>query len=81
MFGQPEQVEERLVFEEIKKVLPPENTGPGEFVLSVPGKLESMMKAKGLRVINVGEVETPFIYPDVDAAGRRNGQPNPFRRP
>ncbi len=70
VFGQRDQVEENLVFEEIKKILPSQEGEPGEFNLSCPGKLESMMESKGLRVVGAGEVGTPFIYHNIEAAWR-----------
>jgi len=70
VFGQREDVEERLVFEEIEKILPPADAGPGEFNLSAPGTLESKMEEKGLRVVSANVVGTPFIYHNVEAAWR-----------
>lgn len=51
--------------------LPSEDRGPGArgagtYELSTPGKLEGLFEKAGLNVIETGEVDCPFNYPDFE---------------
>ena len=52
---------------------PPPNAPPGgPFAMSEPGALESVLGRAGLRTVERGEVNCPYIYPNDSAARRRS---------
>lgn len=70
LFSTPNKVEYRVVFEAIRNSLPKPPDGDGPFALSQPGTLEDLIESSGMTVTNVGEVDCPFIFPDMEAFWR-----------
>jgi SAM-dependent methyltransferase len=66
LFGPPDRVAFAAVLEALRSTLPDPPTGGGPFELSALGRLEALMREAGLTVGGVGEVDCPFVYPDVD---------------
>lgn len=55
------------------KFLPPPPPGaPGPFALSAPGRVEALLEQAGLAPLTGGEVDGPFVYPDLETAVRAN---------
>jgi SAM-dependent methyltransferase len=53
----------------IFRLLPPPPAGDeGPFALGEPGRIERMMVAAGLEPLSTGEVDCPFVFPDLDTA-------------
>ena len=80
-WGDPARSEMREVLGAIGGLLPPPPPGAGgPFALSAPGALESLVEPAGLRPGVVGEVPTPYIYPDVATAVRAQMSSGPAVR-
>jgi SAM-dependent methyltransferase len=68
-WGAVEQCEMRVVLAAIGSLLPPPPPGAGgPFALAAPGALEQLVQSAGLTPVDVIDVPTPYIYPDVDTA-------------
>jgi len=67
LFSTPDKVEYRVVFEAIRDALPEPPRGGGPFALSESGTLEGLVEFAGMTLIDVGEVDCPFEFPDMDA--------------
>jgi SAM-dependent methyltransferase len=79
LFGPAERVEYRSIFMAVRNALPEPPPGDGPFGLSGPGKLERLLKEAGLTVMDRGEVNCPFSYPDVETFWRANASAGPFQ--
>jgi SAM-dependent methyltransferase len=66
LFGSPEKVEFRAIFKAVRDAMPEPPPGGGPFELSAPGKLEELFAEAGLKVLESGEVDCPFHYPDFE---------------
>ena len=77
LFGQPEDVEFRIIIEAVGNTLPEPPPGEGPFGLSQPGKLQGLFEAADMRVVTHAEVNCPMIYPDLETFWRaaRSGGP------
>jgi len=62
IWGKPEDCEYRHVLQAIADTLPSPPSEKGPFALSETGKLESMMQAAGLEVLESGDVGAPFQF-------------------
>ena len=80
LFGSPEKVAFRAVFATVRDALPEPPSGGGPFELSMPGKLESLFAQAGLKILNSGEVDCPFHYPDFETFWRAQYSAGPFQR-
>lgn len=79
LFGSPDKVTFRYVFQAVRDVLPEPPPGDGPFGLSAPGKLEGLIEEAGLKVIASGEVDCPFSYPDLETLWRANVSAGPLQ--
>ncbi len=70
LFGLPEQVEIRKIFMAMRDTMPKPPPGGGPFELSMPGMLEGLFEAAGLKVREQGETDCPFSYPDFETFWR-----------
>lgn len=70
-WGEPEGMDAAQVVSALKSVLPPPAPdAPGPFALSAPGKLAAFAASGGLETTEVMDIESPWIYPDLDRALR-----------
>jgi SAM-dependent methyltransferase len=80
-WGDPARSEMRDVLKAIGGLLPPPPPGAGgPFALSRPGALEELVESAGLVAGEVGEVPTPYCYPDVETAVRAQSASGPAAR-
>lgn len=70
LFGDPDRVDFRVVFAAFRDSLPEPPSGDGPFGLSAPGVLEALIEQAGLNVVDRGEVEHSFNYPDTETFWR-----------
>lgn len=66
LFGPPERVEFRAVFKAVREAMPEPPPGLGPFELSAPGKLEELFEEAEMKVLESGEADCPFNYPDFE---------------
>jgi len=66
LFGAPEKVDFRVIFAAIRDAMPEPPSGDGPFGLSGPGVLQELVEEAGLNVIDSGEVNVSFVYPDTN---------------
>lgn len=64
VWGRPEDCEYRHILHAIAELLPSPPKGKGPFALSETGKLETIMQAAGLEVLESGNVYAPFQFAD-----------------
>jgi SAM-dependent methyltransferase len=77
-WGDPARSQMREVLGAIGALLPPPPPGTGgPFALSAPGALEALVEQAGLRAGAVGEVPTPYVWPDVATAVRAQSASGP----
>lgn len=70
-WGEPEGMEAAKLVASLKPLLPPPPAGaPGPFALSDAKVLKEFVSVAGLTPVDVFDVESPWIYPDVDTALR-----------
>jgi SAM-dependent methyltransferase len=79
LFGAPDKVAFMPVFGAIRDALPEPPPGKGPFELSAPGVLESLFEEAGLTIIDIGEVDCPFIYADFDEFWLANASAGPLQ--
>ena len=79
LFGPPEKVAFRAIFETISAMLPEPLSGGGPFALSGPGKLEGLFEQAGLSVLASDEIDCPFGYPDFATFWRGTTAAGPFQ--
>jgi len=79
LFGPPEKVEFRAFFKAVRNTMPEPPAGGGPFELSTPGKLEELFAEAGLKVLESGEVDCPFNYPDFETFWRGNVAAGPLQ--
>ena len=79
LFGPPEKVEFRTIFEALRDVMPEPPQGGGPFELSAPGMLEGLFEQAGLRILESGEVDCPFSYTDFETFWRANVSAGPLQ--
>jgi SAM-dependent methyltransferase len=80
-WGPPERCEMRDVLAAIGSLLPPPPPGAGgPFALSGSGALEALVENAGLAAGEIGEVPTPYGYPDVATAVRAQSASGPAVR-
>ncbi|MGI9667099.1 MAG: class I SAM-dependent methyltransferase [Acidimicrobiia bacterium] len=70
LFGDPDRVDFRVVFAAFRDSLPEPPPGDGPFGLSAHGALEDLIEQAGLNVLDKGEVEHSFVYPDTEVFWR-----------
>ncbi len=79
LFGSPEKVAFRVIQKAVRDALPEPPPGAGPYELSAPGKLEGLFEEAGLRVLESGEVDCPFAYPDFETFWRAMIAAGPFQ--
>ncbi len=79
LFGPPEKVKFSSIFKAIRDAMPEQPAGGGPFELSTPGKLEELFAEAGLKVLEIGEVDCPFNYPDFETFWRGNVSAGPLQ--
>ena len=79
LFGSPEKVEFRAIFKAVRDTMPEPPAGGGPFELSTLGKLEELFAEAGLKVLESGEVDCPFNYPDFETFWQANVAAGPFQ--
>jgi SAM-dependent methyltransferase len=79
-WGDPERCETRVLIAATGALLPPPPPGAGgPFALAAPGALEALGESAGLTAERALEVETPFVYADLDTFGRASVSSGPAR--
>jgi len=66
IWGKPEDCAYRHILGAVVNALPSPPSGRGPFALSGDGILEEMMESAGLKVIDSGETDAPFIFKDFE---------------
>jgi len=66
LFGSSDRVDFRVVFDAFRESLPEPPSGDGPFGLSGEGVLERLVEQAGLRVVERGEVDLPFVYENTE---------------
>jgi len=79
LFGPPEKVAFSVIQKAVRDTLPEPPSAAGPYELSVPGKLEGLFAEAGLNVLEGGEVDCPFTYPDFETYWRGNSSAGPFQ--
>jgi SAM-dependent methyltransferase len=80
LFGPPERVAYRSIPKAIGETLPEPPSGAGPFELSAPGTLEGLFTEAGLHVLESGEVDCPFYYPDFEIFWRAISATGPAQK-
>ncbi|UCC53626.1 MAG: class I SAM-dependent methyltransferase [Anaerolineaceae bacterium] len=80
LFGPPEKVAFSTIFTAVRGTLLEPSAGAGPFELSLPGKLESLFTEAGLNVLQGGEVDCPFQYPEFETFWQAQNSGGPFQR-
>ena len=79
LFGLPDKVEFRAIFKAVRDALPEPPPGGGPFELSASGKLEGLFTEARLNVLESGEADCPFNYPDFETFWRGNIAAGPLQ--
>ena len=79
LFGLPEKVDYRVVFQAVRDTMPEPPKGGGPFELSMQDKLESLFAEAGLENIKSGEVNCPFEYKNFETFWYGNVSAGPFQ--
>jgi SAM-dependent methyltransferase len=79
LFGPPEKVAFSAIIKAVRDAMPEPPPGGGPFELSAPGKLEGLFEAAGLNVLESGEVDCPYNYPDFETFCRAHVAAGPFQ--
>lgn len=79
LFGRPDDVDFRVVFKAVRDCLPEPPNGDGPFALSGPGVLEGLIEQAGMAVLDEGEADCPFEYPDFGTFWRANVSAGPVQ--
>jgi SAM-dependent methyltransferase len=66
LFGSSDRVDFRVVFDAFRESLPEPPSGDGPYGLSGEGVLEGLVEQAGLKVLDSGEVDLPFVYEDTE---------------
>jgi SAM-dependent methyltransferase len=64
IWGRPEDCEYRHVLQAVAATLPASRAGNGPFAFSGEGTLEQMIVSAGLEIVDSGETDAPFLFPD-----------------
>jgi SAM-dependent methyltransferase len=80
LFGPEEKVAFSVVQKAVRDALPEPPAGAGPYELSVPGKLEGLFEEAGLKVLESGEVDCPFGFPDIETYWNAQVSAGPFQR-
>lgn len=64
IWGKPEDCEYRHILKAVADTMPSPPQGKGPFALSGIGVLEDMMETAGIKVVDFGEADAPFLFAD-----------------
>lgn len=80
LFGSPEKVEYRVIFQALRDAMPePPKGGGGPFELSMADKLEQLFDEAGLTNSKTDEVNCPFEYDDFETFWYGNASAGPIQ--
>lgn len=79
LWNTPERVDFEAMFEAVGNALPTPPEGDGPFALSAPGLLESLIEETGMRLVETGEADCPFDYPDFTTFWRASLSAGPLQ--
>jgi len=79
LFGPPERVGFRVIFKVIGDFMPEPPPSGGPFALSAPGLLAELFAQAGLNVLESGEVDCPYRYPDFETFWQGTTAAGPFQ--
>ncbi|NOX19446.1 MAG: class I SAM-dependent methyltransferase [Chlorobi bacterium] len=79
LFGAPEEVDFRVVFNALRDIMPESPKGGGPFEFSLPGKLEGLFAEENLTNIKTGEINCPFEYSSFDSFWYGTASAGPFQ--
>lgn len=79
LWSAPDKVEYRVVPKAVRDTLPEPPPGKGPFELSEPGILEGLIEQAGLKVLDIGEVACPFLYPNFEILWQANISAGPLQ--
>lgn len=79
LWSTPDKVDYSVVLAAARDALPVPPTGDGPFGLSEPGTIEALMEAAGMSVLTFGEVDCPFVYPDIETFWKASVSAGPFQ--
>jgi SAM-dependent methyltransferase len=80
LWAEPERCETDDVFQRIRALAPPPPGAPAPLAISAPGVVEELLAKAGLFEAVSGEVDCPFVFPDLATAWRGQASLGPFRR-
>jgi SAM-dependent methyltransferase len=80
LFGPQENVAFSVIQKAVRDALPEPPAGAGPYELSGPGQLEGLFEEAGLQVLESGEVDCPFSYPDIETYWQAQNSTGPFQR-
>jgi SAM-dependent methyltransferase len=80
VWGPPDRCETEVVFARIRALAPPPPGAAAPLAISATGVVEDLLSGAGLGVVDSGEVDCPFAYPDLETAWRGQAAAGPFRK-
>jgi SAM-dependent methyltransferase len=81
VWGDPARCETDALFQRIRALAPPPPPGAhAPLAISTPGVVEELLAGAGLVKAASGEVECPFVYPDLATGWRGQASIGPLRR-
>jgi len=80
VWAEAERCETDGAFQRIRALAPPPPGAHAPLAVSAPGVVEELLAAAGLVGTAWGEVECPFVFPDLATAWRGQASIGPFRR-
>lgn len=80
VWADPDRCETDGVFQRIRALAPPPPGAHAPLAISTAGVVEQLLADAGLVETASGEVDCPFVYPDLPTAWRGQASIGPFRR-
>jgi SAM-dependent methyltransferase len=80
VWGDPDRCETDGVFQRVRALAPPPPGAHAPLAISEPGVLDGLLADAGLVETASGEVDCPFVFPDLATAWRGQASIGPFRR-
>lgn len=80
VWADPDRCETDAIFQRIRALAPPPAGAHAPLALSAPGVVQDLLGNAGLVATASGEVDCPFVYPDLATAWRGQASTGPFRR-
>ena len=80
VWAEPERCETDDVFQRIRALAPPPPGAHAPLAISAPGVVKGLLSNAGLAEVASGEVDCPFVFPDLATAWRGQASLGPFRR-